>query len=211
MGWSLAPWAGSVWESGGCGEIRSCVHQSGTVGRSRRRSQHRGQVPLPLPEGLDGASVTCREHRGDARGWAMGAKPSLRAPSRQGNRATGCQCSLCERHTCREELLSPLKNTQEDLFPRTSSYLGNSHHGSKAECLFGNKKMRYVPKSVLVCRHRGRKFEDTPEAVAGSQQQMPSWMGWRPGQLVFAACLPRHWLQSCQVSIIFLLQHKGIS
>lgn len=159
-------------------------------------------MPLPLAASAGGFSRGIGDLQGTWRGPVMRAKPSLHAPSRQGNGATGCQCSLCECHACRKKRPSPLKSTQEDLFPR-SSYLGNSHHGRKAECLFGNKKMRHGPKSVLVCGYRSRTFGDAAEAAAGSQHQTPSWM--------FSACVLQYWLWSCEVSIIFLLQHKGIS
>lgn len=33
-----------------------------------------------------------------------------------------------------------------------------------------------------------RKFEEAAEAAAGSQHGRQSWVGWRPGQLVCAAC-----------------------
>lgn len=80
---------------------------------------------------------------------------------------------------------------------------------SKAECLFGNKKMRCGLKSVPACRHRSRKLEGKPEAVVCSQIQC--WMGWRPRQLLFAACVLGYSLWICKVLIIFLLQHRGIS
>lgn len=122
-----------------------------------------------------------------AEGGRGGAKLSLHALSRRGSRATGCQCSLWERHASRKKGLSPLKSTQEDLFPRIS-YLGNLHHSSTAECLFGNKKMRCGPKSALSCRLRSRKFEEAPEAAAGSGTKgRAGWAGGPAG--VCCLCL----------------------
>lgn len=165
--------AGGVWMSGSWGDIRCWICRAQWAGAGAGPSKGAGAPSLPKGFGWGKSDLQWAE-RGQG-----GAKLSLHALSRRGSRATGCQCSLRERRASRKKRLSPLKSTQEDLFPRIS-YLGNLHPGSKAECLLGNKKMRCDPKSVLACRLCSRKFEEAPEAAAGSQNQRQSWVGWRP-------------------------------
>lgn len=63
----------------------------------------RGQVSLPLAGSAGGFGQGIGGPQGAEGGLVMGTKLSLRAPSRRGNGATGCQCSLWERHTCRKK------------------------------------------------------------------------------------------------------------
>lgn len=87
----------------GCREVGSHVHQPSTVGRSRRWSQQGGRCPFPCQRVRTGHQWPTGSRGGTRRGLATGVKLSLRAPSRQGNGATGCQCSLCEHHACRKK------------------------------------------------------------------------------------------------------------
>lgn len=103
-----------------------------------------------------------------------------------------------------------LKSTQEDLFPRIS-YLGNLHHSSKAKCLFGNNKMRCGPKSTIACSTVAESLRrHQRQLLAHSTKGRAGWAG-GPAGVCCLCCVLQYWLQSCKVSGIFLLQHKGNS
>lgn len=174
---------------------------SGTVGRSWCWTQQGGRCPLPSQR------VWMQEWLAEM--GHGGAKLSLGALSRQGSRATGCQCSLWECHASRKKRLSPLKSTQEDLFPRIS-YLGNLHHSSKAECLFGKRKWDVAPSQRLPVGSITESLRrHLRQLLARSAKGRAGWAGGPAGVCCLCRVL-QSWLWSCKVSGIFLLQHKGI-
>lgn len=164
----------------------------------------REQVPLPLSKGLDEARVTCSEQGGDMEGQSS---PFTLFPGRKvmpQDVSAACGNAMPpKRNYC-------LKSTQEDLFPRIS-YLGNLHHSSKAECLFGNKKMRCGPKSTIACSTVAESLRrHQRQLLARSTKGRAGWAG-GPAGVCCLWCVLQYWLQSCKVSGIFLLQHKGNS
>lgn len=131
----------------------------------------RGQVPLALPKGLD-ARMTCRDGtwRGKAVPWC----------SFQAGKSCHRMSVQPVRMPClpKEKTVSSQKHTgrslsQNILFRKLASQ-------QQSRMLIWEKKMRCGPKSALACRLHNRKFEEAPEAAAGSQCQRQSWVGWRP-------------------------------
>lgn len=198
-GWSLIPkpWWQDEWQLRRHQEL--CL--PGTVGRSWCWTQQGGQVPLPLPKGLD-ARMTCRDGtwRGKAVPWC----------SFQAGKSCHRMSVQPVRMPClpKEKTVSSQKHTgrslsQNILFRKLASQ-------QQSRMLIWEKKMRCGPKSALACRLRNRKFEEAPEAaVARSAKGRAGWAGGPAGVCCLCRVL-QSWLWSCKVSGIFLLQHKGI-